>query len=329
MTSINNNVEVLEQAISALANLLLDEEISKQGPIADVIQPLTRVLQEGTPEGRRQAARALSRILQSNPMDEVMLQKIQELGTVLAILTLLGTMKMEDNVTEEVLESLVILVRSNKTGINSDQPLWSAVKAPQTITPLIDCLAMGLASVQDSAIHILSRICKDQPFVIGDKVIGTSSCISALAERIIAAPSTDVQIGATSLLICAAKEHHQQTINFLLKSNVWIELKMLKADYYNKIDGLDPENLKWATYGVEYPQNDKSQKKKHSENIRKNVALRLLCLIASYDNDMKCVIAEAGAMEAIIKELGCYTYIAGVGCRFKAHPQEVLEMFPL
>ena len=66
------NIEVLEQAISALANLLLDEEISKKEPIADVIQPLTRVLQEGTPEGRRQAARALSRILQSNSMDDVM-----------------------------------------------------------------------------------------------------------------------------------------------------------------------------------------------------------------------------------------------------------------
>jgi hypothetical protein len=40
--------------------------------------------------------------------------------------------------------------------------------------------------------------------------------------------------------------------------------------------------------------------------------------MASYDNDMKCVIAEAGAMDAIIEELGCFSHRTGVCIRFYA-----------
>lgn len=310
----SKNIEVLEQVISALANLFWDTEMSKKVKVGDIIHPLNRVLQEATLQGRVQAAKALHRILQTQPMDDALAEKVQECGIVLALLALLGTTGNTDgNAKEQALDTLVLLTKFNKM----DHPLWAVLfQTPHTVTPLVDCLTIEQASIQNKAAQVLSRLCKDQPVVLGDKIASTTRCVAALADRVVAAPSLEVQIGASSLLICTAREHRQQTMSALMDANCLLDLihslvDMLGTDDAllddcKRIDGVDD------TYAAH--KNPHSVAKKledpldtdESRELGKTVSLWLLSIIASCDYDIRCVITEAGAIEAIIRELGCY-----------------------
>eukprot|EP00250_Pteridium_aquilinum_P022148 c25309_g1_i1 orf=408-6686(-) len=304
----SKNIEVLEQAISALANLFSDTEMSTKVKVGDIIHPLTWVLQEATLQGRVQAAKALQRIFQSQSIDDALAEKIHRCRTVLALMALLGTANMDENAKEQALEALVSLTKFNKM----DHPLWLVLfQDPETVTPLVDCLATGQASAQNKAAQVLSKLCKDQPVVLGDKIACTTRCIAALANRVMEAPSLEVQIGATSLLICTAKEHRQQTMSALTEANCLLDLihslvDMLGTDE-SSLDGVDGTNAahtnpQRVTKKLENPM-DTDQ----SRELGKTVALWLLSIIASCDYDIRCVITEAGAIEAIIRELGCYT----------------------
>ncbi|MCO5584828.1 hypothetical protein L7F22_038760 [Adiantum nelumboides] len=300
----SKNMEVLEKAISALANLLRDKDMSVKIKIGDIVRPMTRVLTEGSLQGRVQAAKGLRRILEAQSTDDAFIEKIQEFGTILALVNLLNIANGNEIANQQALETLLLLTKR----IKIDHPLWTAVfQIPQSFTPLVNCLATGQASIQDMAAQVLSKFCKDHPVVLGDQISATDKCVAALAYRIIAAPSLDVQIGAASLLICTAKEHRQPTLTAITEANCLLDLIHSLVGMLGAEDSL-PDEVQF-TNAAEYNLHAVDGQLDNTELIeqQKTVSLWLLSIIASCDYDIRCVITEAGAIEAIIRELGCYT----------------------
>ncbi|KAI5057613.1 hypothetical protein GOP47_0027628, partial [Adiantum capillus-veneris] len=304
----SKNMEVLEQAISALANLLWDKELSVKVKVGDILNPMTRVLAEGSLQGRVQAAKGLRRILETQSIDDTLIERIQESGAILALVNLLNITNGDGIAKQQALEALVSLSKS----IKINHPMWSALfQAPQSFTPLVNCLVTGQASIQDMAAQVLSKFCKDRPVVLGDQISAEDKCIAALANRLIAAPTLEVQNGAASLLICTAKEHRQRTMSALTEANCLLDLIHSLVEMLSPEDSLSDEVL-YTDAARNNPhdaarQLDNSLDNAESIELGKTVSLWLLSIIASCDYDIRCVITEAGAIEAIIRELGCYT----------------------
>ncbi|KAH7284075.1 hypothetical protein KP509_34G038500 [Ceratopteris richardii] len=305
----SDNIEVIEQAISALANLFAEKDLSTKLKFGDLINPVTRVLREGTNlHAKAQAAKAIYRHLEVHMIDDALAERLCQSGTIIALVSLLSITDNDANVKHQVLEALMSLTRS----IRVDHPLWSILfQVCHTITPIIDCLAIEKPLIQDKAVQVLSKFCKYHQTALGEEITTTSKCIAALANRVIASPSLEVQIGAASLLICAAKEHRQQTMCVITEINCLLELIQALMGMLSTEASLSDE-IHWANVDKDNGPHVGRQSNKliDTDDLseeRKIVSLWLLSIIASCDYDIRCVITEAGAIDAIIRELGCYT----------------------
>ncbi|CAJ2667796.1 unnamed protein product [Trifolium pratense] len=228
----SSDLEVAELATCAVANLFLDSEIAEDAVAEEVILPATRVLREGTKSGKTHAAAAIARLLHSRQVDYAVNDCVNRAGTVLALVSFLGSVINEPVATAEALEALAILSRLKETTALS-KPAWRIlVEFPKSITPVVLSIADSTPVLQDKAIEILSRLCKDQPSVLGETVATASGCISSIAKRIINSTSTNmkVKIGGAAILICAAKENHQRLVEDLNISNLCANLVQSLVD---------------------------------------------------------------------------------------------------
>ncbi|ONK73987.1 uncharacterized protein A4U43_C03F1630 [Asparagus officinalis] len=178
-------LEVAEQATCALANILLDNDLSTQVGPEEIILPVTRILQEGSIDGKAHAAAAVARLLQGRHIDDAMCDTVNRAGTVLTLAAVLESAKIDSAATSEVLEALALLSRPKGAGALVKPPWAVLSEYPHTIIPLVACLANGLPSLQDRAIEILSRFCEDQPVTLGNVISSTSGCISSISRRVI------------------------------------------------------------------------------------------------------------------------------------------------
>ncbi|KAL4334710.1 hypothetical protein GQ457_07G022860 [Hibiscus cannabinus] len=207
-----------ETAIAALANLLSDSHIAAEALVEDVVSALTRVMGDGTLEGKKNASRALHQLLKHFPVSDVLIGNSQCRFAVLALVDSLNAMDMDTTDAAVVLEVVALLSRTKK-GTSLSYPPWSVLaEDPSSLEPLVRCLAEGPPPLQDKSIEILSRHCGEQPVVLSDLLVARSRSICSLADRTMNADSLEVRVGAAALLTCTAKEHKLQSLDVLDQS---------------------------------------------------------------------------------------------------------------
>ncbi|XP_065019414.1 protein CELLULOSE SYNTHASE INTERACTIVE 1-like [Musa acuminata AAA Group] len=307
-------LEVAEQATRALANLLLDHEVSVQAIPEEIILPATRVLQHGTMDGKTHAAAAVARLLQGHSVDQALADSVNRAGTVLALTALLESASIESAATSEVLDALVMLLRSKGSAEHIKPPWAILAEHPHTIIPLVSCIADGTPLLQDKSIEILSRLCHDQQSALGAVVLETSGCVPSIAKRVIGSNSFKVKIGGGALLICAAKEQSQKLMEALNEPNLCTHLihslvGMLHStnSSIHQRDGQGNMDISISRHSKGKLRNGEAECSTAiiSSNM---VAIWLLSVFAAHDNRSKATIMEAGAVEIITDKISQYTF---------------------
>ncbi|XP_077249963.1 binding protein [Tasmannia lanceolata] len=308
-------LEIAEQATRALANLLLDNEVSEQAFLEEIILPVTRVLRDGSVDGRTHAAAAIARLLHCRSIDHALSDSVNRSGTVLALVSLLESASIEAAATSEVLDALSLLSRS-KVLSGHIKPPWAVLSEyPHSIIPLVSCIAAGTPLLQEKAIEILSRLCQDQSVVLGNIIANTSGCISSIARRVITANHIKVKVGGTALLICVAKEHHQKLVETLNESNSCSQLiqslvEMLPLMHsYSSVDRGDNDSMDISIYRHNKDQNGNGGTST-GVILGDTIAIWLLSVLACHDNKSKIAIMEAGAVEILTEKISQYLYQA-------------------
>ncbi|CAL5365470.1 unnamed protein product [Camellia sinensis] len=299
-------LQVAEQATCALSNLLLDSEVSEKAISEDIILPATRVLREGTVAGKTHAAAAIARLLHSRCIDSSLTDCVNRAGTVLAVVAFLESADNGSAAMSEALDALAFLSRSGASG--NIKPAWAVLaEFPNSITPIVSCVADASPLLQDKAIEILSRLCKAQPVVLGNAIVCASRCISSISRRVINASNRRVKIGGTALLICAAKVNHQRVVedlnqsnscSFLIRSLVGM-LYSTESPHYG--DDVDME-------GVSICRNTEEGRNGETERSTAvisgvNMVIWLLSVLATHDDKSKIEIMEAGAVEVLTERI--------------------------
>ncbi|XP_058085058.1 protein CELLULOSE SYNTHASE INTERACTIVE 1-like [Magnolia sinica] len=316
----NSVLEVAEQATRALANLLLDGEISERAVPEEIILPVTRVLRDGTIDGRTHAAAAIARILHCRSVDHALSDTVNHAGTVLALISLLESASVETAATSEALDALVQLSRSKGTN-GHVKPAWAVLaEYPHTILPLVSCVASATPLLQDKAIEILSRLCQDQSVALGNTIASTSGCMSSITRRVISSKHMKVKVGGAALLICAGKEHHQKVVEELNVSNMSFHLiqslvEMLASTHSHfRGEHGDNANKEISIYRHPAEKDENGETESATSVIRSNtVAIWLLSMLARHDSRSKVAIMEAGAIEVLTDKIAQYTSRATQG----------------
>ncbi|WOL08666.1 hypothetical protein Cni_G17419 [Canna indica] len=307
---------VAEQAVHALANLFLDFEVAAQAFPDDFIFPVTRVVRDGTVEGKTHASVAIARFLQCHSVDQTMADIVNRAGTVLALTSILESTSIQDAATTEVLDALVMLSRS-KGSVNLINPPWSVLAAnPDKISPLVSCISEGTPVLQDKAIEIVSRLCYDQHTTLGILVSEASACMSSIARRVIESNSLKVKVGGSALLICAAKEQSQKLVEALHESNLCIHLIHSLVGMLQYRDfSIDHRDEYWPM-GIRINRNPTAEPiSRETEcsttSISSNmIATWLLSKLTFHDNSTKATIMEAGAVEILTNKISQHGYLS-------------------
>ncbi|PON72573.1 Coatomer beta subunit [Trema orientale] len=301
-------LEVAELATCALANLILDNEVSEKAVAEEIILPATRVLREGTISGKTHAAAAIARLLQSRLIDFAINDCVNRAGTVLALVSFLESADSGSVAAAEALDALAIL--SSSGGVNGQiKPAWAVLaEYPKSITPIVLSIADAAPVLQDKAIEILSRLCRDQPVVLGDTVASATGCISSIAKRVINSTTTKVKVGGVALLICAAKVSHQRVVEDLSQSDsctFLIQSLVAMLSSHSSTENIvvnDQESISIFRHTKEETRKDESAL---STAVISGVDLSiwLLSVVACHDEKSKIVIMEAGAVEVLMDRI--------------------------
>ncbi|KAJ4950760.1 hypothetical protein NE237_027592 [Protea cynaroides] len=305
-----SSIGAAETAVAALANLLSDPQIAAEALAEDVVSALTRMLGEGTLEGKKNASRALHQLLNHFSVGEVFTGNAQCRFVVLAIVDSLSTMDMDD--ATDALDVVALLART-KQSVNFTYPPWAALaEVPSSIEPLVRCLADGLPPTQDKAIEILSRLCGDQPVVVGDLLVARPSSVVSLGHRIMNSSSLEVRVGGAALLICAVKVHKMWSINALdesgfLKPLIYALVDMMKCNSSCcnlEIEVKTPRGYMERTI---FQDGDDFDIPDPGTVLGGTVALWLLSIISTFHEKNKITVMEAGAVEVLADKLSSYT----------------------
>ncbi|KAJ6817246.1 protein CELLULOSE SYNTHASE INTERACTIVE 3 [Iris pallida] len=307
-----SSLDAAETAVAALANLLSDLHIAEEALAEDVISALTKVLDKGTLDGKKNASRALLQLFSHFSVGDVLQENSQCRFVVLALADSLAAADMEGANSLEALEVLSVLVRSKQSGNCSSLPWISLAEIPGSIDPLVQCLAVGLPSVQDKAIEILSRFCQYRPDVLGDCLVGRRGGIASLANRIMNSSNEEVKVGGTVLLICAAKKHTQKTMGALDASDLVEGLIRALVDmlkHHSCVNSLEIEvrnpkrNLERNVMRHDETEHEVSDS---ATILGGTVALWLLSVISAFQAKNKLTVMEAGGIEVLSDKLACY-----------------------
>lgn len=300
-----SSVDAAETAVAALANLLSDPQIAAEALAEDVVSALTRVLGEGTPIGKKSAAQALHQLLNHFQLGEVFASETQCRFIILALVDSLKSMDVAD-----ALEVVSLLVRT-KLGANLNYAPWSALaEVPSSLEPLVYCLAEGPSPLQDKVIEILSRLCGDQPVILGDLLAARSKSLDSLANKIMTSSSLEVKSGGAALLICAMKEHKQHSVEALdsfgcLKPLIYALVGLIKQN--STCSSSEVRTPKGFMKRTTFLEGDRFEAPDPATVMGGTIALWLLSIIASFNMENKVAVLEAGGLEALSDKLGSYT----------------------
>ncbi|OMO50672.1 C2 calcium-dependent membrane targeting [Corchorus olitorius] len=304
-------VGAAETAVAALANLLSDSHIAAEALAEDVVLALTRVLGDGTSEGKKNASRALHQLLKHFPVGDVLIGNSQCRFAVLALVDSLNAMDMDTTDAADALEVVALLSRTKK-GVNLTYPPWSALaEAPSSLEPLARCLAEGPPPLQDKSIEILSRLCGEQPVVLSDLLIASSKSIGSLANRTINSASMEVRVGGAALLMCTAKEHKQQSVDALDQSGYLkplIEALVDMAKRNTRCTSLEIEVRAPRDFieRTAFQEGEEFDIPDPATVLGGTVALWLLSILSSCLSKNRITVMEAGGLEVLSDKLASY-----------------------
>ncbi|KAI6690937.1 hypothetical protein NL676_027765 [Syzygium grande] len=308
----SSSIEAAETAVAALANLLCEPQIAADALAEDVVSALTRVLGEGSLEGKINASCALNQLLKHFPVGDVLTGNAHCRFTVLALVDSLNAMDMDGTDVMDALEVVALLART-KQDTNLSYPPWSVLaEVPESLESVVRCLAVGPPLVQDKAIEILSRLCGDQPAVLGDLLIARSQSIHSLANRIINSASLEVRVGGPALLICAAKEHKQQSLDELessayLKPLIYTLVDMTKHDSSCSSLEIGVRTPRGFMERTIFQEGDESDISDPATVLGGTVALWLLSIISASHENNRLTLMEAEGLEALSDKLASHT----------------------
>ncbi|KMT19699.1 hypothetical protein BVRB_1g007550 [Beta vulgaris subsp. vulgaris] len=305
-------INAAEAAVAALANLLSDTQIASEALAEDVVSALTRVLGEGTAEGKKNASRAIYQLLKHFPVGAVLKGNSQCRFAVLALVESLHTMDLDEIGAADALEVLSLLART-KQRANFTHQLWSTLaEVPSSLEPLVHCLAEGPSAIQDKVIVILSRLCGDQPVVLADMLIAKSKTITSLAKRTMSSSCLEVKVGGTALLTCAAKEHKKQSMDLLDLSGYLRPLMSSLVGMIRQNSGccsleIEIRTPKASRRRTSFQEDDEYGVPDPASVLGGTAALWLLSILSSFNVENKHVVMEAGGVEVLSEKLTSYT----------------------
>ncbi|XP_033508371.1 protein CELLULOSE SYNTHASE INTERACTIVE 3 isoform X2 [Nicotiana tomentosiformis] len=300
------SIDSAATAMAALANLLSDPETAAQALDEEVVSALTRVLGEGSSEGRRNAARALHQLLKRFPVENVFNGSAQCRFAVLAMVESLKEMNVDGTDAANALDVIALLARTSTD--STYRPCTALAEVPSSLEPLVHCLCEGSPLVQDKAIEILSRLCGDQPVSLGDLLVSKSRSIGALADRILNSCTLEVRVGGTALVICAAKEHKLQSMNALdasgyLKPLIYALVDMMKQNSTCSSLEIEVRTPRGFTERTPFGEGNEFEVPDPATVLGGTVALWLLSIISSFQVKNKSTVVEAGGLEALADKL--------------------------
>ncbi|XP_051124073.1 protein CELLULOSE SYNTHASE INTERACTIVE 3 isoform X2 [Andrographis paniculata] len=303
-----SSIQSAETAMAAVANLLLNPHVAGEALAEDVVSAITRLLGEGSPEGKRSASRALCQLLKHFQVGDVLGGYTQCRSVVLALVESLKEMDLDTSDAADALE-VVALLSCAKQDRKSTYAPWSALSNVfSSLQTLVNCLCRGSISVQDKVIGILSRLTGDQPAVLGDLLVSNTRSISVLASRIIRSSSLEVRVGGAALLICATKENKVQSMDALEASGYMNPLirglaNMTKQSSSLEIKIRSPSSLRerkafqdGGCFDVPDP----------ATVFGSTVSLWLLCILSSFHPTSKITMMEVGVLEALSDKLSSH-----------------------
>lgn len=302
-------IEVAEQATRALANLFLDQELSFQVSFEEILFRVTRVLREGTIDGRTHAAAAIARLLQCRTINQPLSDTINRSGSVLALAGLLEAANGEAAATSEVLDALVLVSRSKASSGHTKAPWAVLAENPHTILPLVSCIADAAASLQDKAIEVVSRLCSDQHDVVGGLVSETPGCIPSITRRIIGSNMLKVKVGGCALLVCAAKEHCQKQIEVLNDASLYIQLIHSLIGMIHMANTPAEDVSSESISDIRISRHSKENNSDGETVCRTAVIsgnmipLWLLSVLSRHDSKTRAELLEAGAVEMLTEKI--------------------------
>lgn len=303
-------LEVAEQATCAVANILLDNDVSERALPEEVILPATRVLREGTLTGKTHAAAAIARLLGRRVIDDALSDCVNRAGTVLSLVSLLEVANDGSLARSEALDALAYLSRSGVPG-GKVKPSWAVLtESPSHITPIVSCIADATPALQDKAIEILSRLCCDQLDVLGEIICNSSGCIASISRRVVSSRDTNVKIGGTALLTCAARVSHQRMVEDLNDSSLCAYLIQSLVEVLTSSQS-SPESdeaveedavsihLHWGQGEAK-----KIESTPNSRVVRgANIVVWLLSVLACHDEKSRLVMMDAGTIELLTEKI--------------------------
>lgn len=290
-------LRVAEHATCALANLLLDSEVSAKSTPEDIILPATRVLRDGTLAGKTHGAAAISRLLHSCRIDSELTDCVNRAGTILALVSFLEVSN-GSAIISEALDALASLSKLEGSSGNT-KPAWAVLaEFPTSINPIVSCIADASYFLQDKAIEVLSRLCESQPIVLGNAITCASGCIESIARRIIGASNRKVKLGGTALLICAAKVNYVRVMENLNESSSCRPLIISLVGMVSSVDSEEEKEIIRICRCTEEGING-DYVKSTAVICGENMALWLLSVFASHDSKSKIIILEAGGVEVL------------------------------
>ncbi|KAK4411638.1 protein CELLULOSE SYNTHASE INTERACTIVE 1 [Sesamum angolense] len=303
----SSTLQVAEQAVCALANLLLDSKALETAILEEIILPATRVLREGTNIGKINASAAIARLLHSRQIDSALTDSIDRTGTVLALVSFLEAADSRSIARSEALDALAFL--SRPIGDIGDIKPACAVLAdyPTGIIPIVSCIADATPLLQDKAVEILCRLCQAQPLVLGSTIASATGCVSSIARRLITSKNARVKIGGAALLVCSAKVNHQGVVEDLNGSNLCASLihslvGLLTSAEISEVGDQGSKDIISVSRVTDETSNNDSERCT-SVIYGVNIAVWLLSKLASCDDKSKLEIMEAGGIEVLAEKI--------------------------
>ncbi|KAH0929609.1 hypothetical protein HID58_015336 [Brassica napus] len=311
-------LEVAEQGMCALANLILDSEVSEKVIVEEIILSATRILREGTVSGKTLAAAAIARLLSRHGINSALTDSVNRAGTVLALVSLLDSADGRSDAISEALDALAIFSRSGANG--NVKPAWVVLaESPNSMAPIVSSIvSVTNPSLQDKAIEVLSRLCRDQPIVLGNMVNNARDCVSSIAKRVINSRDQKIKIGGAAIIICAAKVNDQRMIENLNETQLCAKfvqalVRILDSPQICVQDQEKDErdNICICIHPKEKVEDEEEEATEIWEGSTgatlisgDNLAIWLLSVLSCHDEKSRAVILESEGIELITDRIG-------------------------
>ncbi|CDY46219.1 BnaCnng13700D [Brassica napus] len=311
-------LEVAEQGMCALANLILDSEVSEKVIVEEIILSATRILREGTVSGKTLAAAAIARLLSRHQINSALTDSVNRAGTVLALVSLLDSADGRSDAISEALDALAIFSRSGANG--NVKPAWVVLaESPNSMAPIVSSIvSVTNPSLQDKAIEVLSRLCRDQPIVLGNMVNNARDCVSSIAKRVINSRDQKIKIGGAAIIICAAKVNDQRMIENLNETQLCAKFVQALVQILDspQICVQDQEkderdNICICIHPKEKVEDEEEDATEIWEGSTgatlisgDNLAIWLLSVLSCHDEKSRAVILESEGIELITDRIG-------------------------